>query len=621
MCHEAIFRRCVLSISSTGRCCWASVIRDTSRTSEYPVSMDVTYEGVLSRSSLLLWHNVAAIVILLVHGCLLWSISAVNAPTADEAAHLTAGLSHWRSGNFSLYCVNPPLMRLISSFPLNFLQLQEDWRQADAGPYSRPEFTIAYQFLDANGPAVLWYFTLGRRMQILALLVGGWLCFRWSQQLYGPSSGLIALLLWCFDPNILAWGAAITPDAGAAAFGVIAGYCFWTWLKSPSWSSAAIATIALGLAELSKSTWILFFALFPIMWLVWRFGNRRDNVPKPKSSQLIAILLGGVYLLNLGYGFEGTLRPLGEFEFISQTLGGGDAHQIPGNRFRGTLLDRILIPVPENYVRGIDIQKYDFEVGKWSYLCGESKKGGWWYYYLIAMLVKTPLGTIVVFLLAMVLTVSQVRFRIRFCDAFVLLLPAIAVFVLVSSQTGFNRYLRYILPAIPFIFIFISSIGIDFNYRRRKSAIIWSFVLFSSILSSLSVFPHSMSYFNLAAGGPEGGHRYLLDANIDWGQDLWELKRFLDRHPEADPIHVAYYGFARPEHAGISSLDVPRILEPEAVLDNKVLKPGWYAISVNYLYGYKRYENDEPVYTYFQRFTPVAKAGYSIYIYRIEPGE
>lgn len=563
------------------------------------------------------WQQATVVFLLIVHTLLLGRISVVNAPVYDEIAHLPSGLSHWRFGNFSLYRVNPPLIRTIAASPLLISTPEEDWTGYSETSYSRPEFAVGRRFMDANGSKALWYFTLGRGSQIVVSLMGGLICYFWARDLFGASSGLLALSLWCFDPNILAWGATITPDAGAASFGAAAGYTFWRWLKSPTWANVAIACLALGLAELTKSTWILLFGLFPLMWLIWRFSNRGLDIPKPKANQLAVILLGGVYLLNMGYGFEKSFQQLGDFEFISHTLGGPAAHETPGNRFRDTWMASIPVPVPANYLSGMDVQKYDFEVGKWSYLCGETKRGGWWYYYLAAMAVKIPLGAIALFVMAIGLVAWRSEFRPSFCDAMVLLIPAIAILLLVSSQTGFNRYLRYVLPAFPFLFIFASSVGRALELRKTGLSIACIVCLLASIVSSLSIFPHSMSYFNWAAGGPAGGHRYLLDANIDWGQDLWELKRYLDKHPEVKPIHFAYFGFASPDHAGIEWKEVPKLLESEIGPDGPELEPGWYAISVNHLYGYKHYENDEPVYTYFQRFTPVAKAGYSIYIYRI----
>lgn len=323
------------------------------------------------------WQQIAVVIVLTIHALLLARIAVVNAPVYDEAAHLPSGLSHWKFGNFSLYRVNPPLMRLIAAAPLLIGAPEEAWDGYSEAPYARPEFTVGRRFLDANGPDVLWHFILARWMQIGVSLLGAWVCYCWASELFGPSSGLVALVLWCFDPNLLARGVTITPDAGAATFGVASAYTFWRWLKVPSWMNVAIAALALGLAELTKSTWILLFGLLPLLWLVWRVSNRGENIPRPSLGQLATILLGGLYLLNLGYGFEKTLQPLGEFTFISQTLGGPDAHEEPGNRFQGTSLAHLPIPVPANYLMGMDVQKFDFEVGKWSYLCGETKKGGW----------------------------------------------------------------------------------------------------------------------------------------------------------------------------------------------------------------------------------------------------
>ena len=43
--------------------------------------------------------------------------------------------------------------------------------------------------------------------------------------------------------------------------------------------------------------------------------------------------------------------------------------------------------------------------------------------------------------------------------------------------------------------------------------------------------------------------------------------------------------------------------------------PGWYALSVNEIFAQSKQ------YGHFQRFKPVAMAGYSIYIYHITPDE
>ena len=43
-----------------------------------------------------------------------------------------------------------------------------------------------------------------------------------------------------------------------------------------------------------------------------------------------------------------------------------------------------------------------------------------------------------------------------------------------------------------------------------------------------TVAPHYLAYFNELAGGPANGFKELVDSNLDWGQDLKNLKLWLD---------------------------------------------------------------------------------------------
>ena len=134
--------------------------------------------------------------------------------------------------------------------------------------------------------------------------------------------------------------------------------------------------------------------------------------------------------------------------------------------------------------------------------------------------------------------------------------------------------------------------------------------------SSAYYYPHSLSYFNELVGGPTGGHAHLLNSNTDWGQDLLYLKRWLDKHPEAQPLGFAYFlPLVDPDIAGIDSSVPPSGPDSGGSLswdpESMGPLPGWYALSVNKI----RSQSEE--YAYFLHFRPVAMAGYSIYIYYV----
>jgi len=568
---------------------------------------------------------------LVVHCVLLAWSAARHSPTLNEPAHLVAGLSHWEFGRFELYRVNPPLVRMIAALPVIAAGYEENWSGFHEAAGARPVAAMGKQFIATNGERSIWLFTLARWACIPFSLLGGYVCFRWASELYGFGAGLLSLALWCFSPNILAHGQLITPDSGATALGILSAYLFWRWLKGPSWGRAVAAGLSLGFAELTKTSLLLLFGVWPVIWLIYRISNRgtdgKHERPPASINQLILIVCLAVYVLNLGYGFEGFFQKLGDFQFVSETLtGSSDADadaeatgRRAGNRFEHSWLGRVPVPLPKNYVLGIDVQKKDFEdFGRPSYLRGEFRDHGWWYYYLYALAIKVPLGTWLLLIVAALAPLGDRSEKPAWRHELMLLAPALALLVFVSSQTGFSHHMRYVLPIFPFIFIWIGRLA----RPSEKLSPGWKWpiagALAWSIVSSLIVYPHSLSYFNELAGGPRGGHAHLINSNIDWGQDLLHLGEWIEAHPEARPLYLAYYGHFDPADIGIDYGWPPKRSDFDGKKSGSEppFKPGWYAVSVNYVRGYG-WRAPEGAYAYLRAMEPAATAGYSIYIYRV----
>jgi hypothetical protein len=325
----------------------------------------------------------------------------------------------------------------------------------------------------------------------------------------------------------------------------------------------------------------------------------------------------------LVYGFDGSFKRLDRYGFVSRTFAGSDGEPSPAaNRFAKSWLGAIPVPLPQQYVLGIDQQKRDLENyrgGYRSYLHGQWSSHGWWYYYLYCMAIKVPLGTWFLVVIAMCLRGrAALAGRGDWRNDLVLLLPLIAILSLVSSQTGFSTHFRYVLPAFPFAFVWISQAVFIGLVRSKTWNVAVAAGLAWSIASSLWAAPHHLSYFNELTGGPLGGHFELADSNIDWGQDLLFLKKWIDAHPEAQPMNVAYLGLFPPKLAGIDYPPCPRGLSAS---DSETLAPelppGWYAISIGYVQG-NPYGGEHHL-EYFQKLRPAAHAGYSIYLYQIPP--
>jgi hypothetical protein len=580
-----------------------------------------------------LWMACAAL--LAVHGALSIHALRQHSLTVDEGAHVLSGLEAWQAGRNDLYPVNPPLVKLLAS--LGVLTLHP------ALPANlQSAVSLEDQLIRAN-PGRLEELTARGRYPIVALsLIGGWVVFSWSRRLFGAAAGLVGLTLWAFCPNILCWSGTATVDLGATVFGLIAVYALWCYSRRPCFLNACVVGWTLGLAVLSKFTLLV---LYPIFFALWFLAWWQKPTPERASKTLthwfqfgLAMLLSAI-VVNGGYGFEGSGTRLGAFEFQSLAL----THSHDGtriNRFRETCVERLPVPLPEWFVRGLDIQKCRAEQLGPGYLGGQWRQGGWWYFYLYVLAVKVPLGTWLLAGLCLFLILLSSGYRASFNDECMLFLPAAAIVFLISTQMrDVYASIRYILPALPFVFIWLSragalmeelweairgrtarlmarrSVGLACGVGFLCSCLAWN------VSEALWVHPHYLSYFNELAGGPESGWKHLLESNMDWGQDLRFLKRWLDEHPEARRIRLAYYGGVDPHLVGLDYISVPR--RSSAL---KPLRPGWYAVSVNLLCGagLPLYDEDGRLIltqpgelTYFQSYKPVAKAGYSIFIYHL----
>ncbi len=564
--------------------------------------------------------------LLVIQAFLLSWISWHTSPTLNEVAHLPSGLYAWKFGSFDVYRVNPPLARSIAAIPALVGGANTNWKEYEFGLGLRPEWALGKSFIQANPKRWQYFYLLARWALVPLATVGGLVCFRWSSSLYGPKSGLLSLTLWVFSPNILAWASTITPDASAAGLGVLACYNFWRWLESPTWRRSLVSGLALGLAELAKMTWILLYALWPVIWLFYCLSRPRSLKTTKGTSQLtqlIFILLLSLYIINLGYGFDGSFKRLRTYQFACRFLA-GTASQADGgkggNRFSNTWVGLIPVPVPEDYLLGLDLQQLDFDLGALCYINETWRDNGSLAYYVYAFALKEPLGTWLLGLLALGASAAWRSGRTsRWRDEIVLISPAIAVMLAVSSVTSFNEHSRYALPALPFFYIWIGKVVRREAASSLPKTIVVTPLLFWSIASSLSVFPHSLSHFNELAGGPVHGHVYLIGSNIDWGQDLFDLKRWYDEHPQARPLHLAYFGAVDPDAAGIDFVPIPKWPLPDRpsniTLEDVGPQPGWHAISVNHLRGYRRFARDRPSYEYFLQAQPISMAGYSIYIF------
>ena len=287
------------------------------------------------------------VTLLLIQALLLAYLSWATSPNRTEVGHIGAAVYLWHTGEFDVFHVNPPLVRMIAGAPVAlFCSPNYDWKPYSPRPQDRSEWQIGNAFIAANELDNLRLYVFLMRLACIPLiLLGGYFGYRFASELYDQWSGITFLFLWTFSPLILGWGATICPDVHAAAIGIVGLYTFWRWLKTPTWGKAIIAGICLGLMPLTKITWIIAFLIWLILWAIHLLGGQK--------RQFAVIMLLGVYMINMGYLFDGSLRQPKDYQFISGTFTGQEiakGRATVGNRFADSWIGHIPVPLPAEFV-------------------------------------------------------------------------------------------------------------------------------------------------------------------------------------------------------------------------------------------------------------------------------
>jgi hypothetical protein len=515
--------------------------------------------------------------------------------TVDEFNHLPAGYSYLKTGSFHLCNTNPPLGKVLAAIPL-WIKNADFIRNA---AFEKGDFwAYSYDFMRLNRHVYRELFTDARIVIILLGLLAGCLVFFWAKDLYGFGAACMALFLYSFCPNVLAHSHLVTTDMAAATFMVAALYFFYGWMKQKTLARTFFAGVFLGLAQLTKfSALILYIVIIPFFF----FSYLKKRNPNRDLLQFSAILLLSIFVINAGYLFRGSFTPLGQFQFKSKSMQSIEK-QLPGS---------LRIPLPYDYISGFDFQKNETEGKYFQFLMGKISRQGWWYYYLAAFLFKVPVALIILWLFLIGLRVTKRLPRLDGGEALILS-AAILYTVIISLGVRHNLGFRFMLPVLPLLYVLAGRIILAKIRQRYKIALVTAISLFYAF-ESLSVFPHYLSFFNLFAGGPKNGYNYLIDSNIDWGQDLPLLKEYLEKN-KLDSIDLAYFGRVDPAIYGINY----RIL-------NRETKEKRVAVSVNYYQGYpyllfkdyRLYPVPPGYYEYLHQYPIRERIGYSILVIEI----
>ncbi len=533
--------------------------------------------------------------------------------TVDEPQHLTAGYTVLKRFDYRLTIEHPPLLHEWAALPLLAmsdvkLDTENDrWATAD-------EFKFAHDFLYRQNDADALLYRARLMIVVLGLLLGV-LVFCWSRELFGFWPAVLALWLYLLEPNLLAHGQLVTTDFGLTLFFFGAVYFLWRTTRRLNVGNVTGLAVFVALAHAAKFSAVVLVPTVIVLLLVWWLlpgespPMSRGRRAITTAALLVLLALTTWFAIWAVYGFRHSPTPA----------------PIEQNRFGPNASVAEHLPRLTAVVQWVDAHRllpnaysYGFLLGReaglerTAFLAGHFSDQGWWYYFPVAFLLKTPIT--VLLLAGAGLFFCARRSSRQPADDLFLLCP-IGLFMAAAMTSRLNIGLRHILPIYPFVILLAAKAFVELRPRLRRPLLAGLALL--PLIETGPVYPHYLTFFNAACGGPRHGYQWLIDSNLDWGQDLKPLKAWMTQQ-QIPHINLAYFGTADPAYYAIHSTRLPSVnfYDDPPALQPRL--PGYVAVSATMLQTGVINGNRTDFFKPLLESEPEAVIGHSIHVYWVE---
>ncbi len=562
--------------------------------------------------------------LLVVHWLLAVSSIRQKSTTFDEIAHLAAGLSLWKTGDYRLL-PDPPLPHLWAAAPVA------------AGGFTFPDLDRPYWWSSnhwrlgrklfyecGNEPQAL--LIRGRAMIALLSAASGLLVYVCSRRLFGHAGGLLSLVLYVFSPTMLAHGRLITSDLAVALFFLAAMMALWSLMQRVSPLSFGLSVLALGGLLLSKMTGLFILPMAGILLAVRLISGRpvtlvwgKPFVVASRGKQAAVWLVVGLghvlviwLLLWAAYGFRfaamrdavpGRDRFYSGIPLVSGETNWGEKLTDLGTMGSAVAWMHDHRLLPEAYLVGM-IVGFQSAQKRVAFLNGQASAEGWRSFFPYCFAVKTPLPLFGMLLLAAVAAIWRTgrgdgnaavgrRWR-SIVDGLYRTAPLWVLFCVywafaIASHLNIGH--RHVLPVYLVVFV-LAGAAAWLPAKRAAARLLVPGMAVLFVGASLKTWPDYLTFFNVLAGGPKHAYRHLVDSSLDWGQDLPRLKVWLDRHGRGraptdtaeatQAVYLSYFGSGSPTFYGIQARRLPGFLARDALWTGP-LTGGVYCISATLL--------------------------------------
>lgn len=569
----------------------------------------------------------------------MWDDSSVR----DEMPHIVSGYSYLTKQDYRVNPEHPPLIKQLAAFPLLFQDVFFPEQDPSWKDKVNDQWDLGDKFLYKYGNDADSMLFWGRIPMVLIFLLAGWVLYRFTEKVTKRrEAALIALLLFLFSPNLMAHGRFITTDMGITAFAIFALYAYYLYLERPNWKNMLFAGVVFGLAQLAKFSVFLLIPTFLFIGFLYGLGVYKKGKGRLAIKQIGVQIGKAILIMVIGYvlvGFWYTVSiwnmPVEvQHKLINESLTPRDLGGINAPYFLNAMTDFPLTRPYAQYLLGFLMVTAHATGGHTTYFFGEVGKH-WSEYFVFAYFLKEPVAAQILFYFAVIIFAlacfKVVKARKKgeehplknayWLQSQAVLLGYFFFTFLVFAMASLNKLqlgIRYILPVFPFIYLFSAYMLVVFWEHFEAKKQVWvKFLSIGSLLlllvwylgSNILVFPSYLAYFNELRGGPKEGYKYLVDSNLDWGQDLVRLRQFMDDRG-VPYVKIDYFG------GGNLDYYLGGRYQPWG-FDRKPTT-GWFAISASAIQWNSLNSPSEGSYHWLtDYYKPVAQIGYSIFVYYV----
>jgi hypothetical protein len=531
--------------------------------------------------------------------------------TVDEPFHIASAVVMYDVGKESSGVEQPPLTRIVAGLPLYLRGVRLPPAELTTAVIPMPETYLQGAQILFHSNLSYWQVLITARLTMLIFpliallylyLLAGWIGNEFI--------AAMSVVLFSLDPALLGHSAWVHTDVAACAGYLAATYHGLRWIMLGGLGRAVAMGIAVAAAIAAKFSCIFVVPALVLVMMIQPLSAYTSELPRtlqayfrrwPPVRQMAAavvvafVTLWGTYFFNVDRMSNQSMFTTAESTFLHLPL-----------RIRNAE-----VPMPSFALGMMKLASHNKSNN--GYLNGRFSPTGWWYYFPETIALKEPIALLAGLLVAGLLLFVP-AYRAHWWRLAVILIPP-AVLLAAAMTSSIDIGIRHVLPVLPFLYLFVC-----FQLTRAgvKGVAFLAVLIVTAMIESAWIAPNYLEFYNLIAGGPAHGARYLLDSNIDFGQDVAQLAEWL----HSDQARGRSYSlrlFMYPDKSLTRTLG----LDPAALYRN-LNGGGLLAISKNVRYGLGAGVSEDWVarpkddYSWLSKYPIVKQIGYSIDVYDLD---